>query len=154
MRGVGHAALHNPSEVNLHTILQSSVIYDQRLRDRIVQSKEAKKAFKRWKKVKTGNMADAGAYNTRNARFNCVGYSRNIKKLPHNTGAIIGSTSCTSRAFQQNNGVGDDPEQGNGVGDPVLDFKLDLDDDIVNLTWESTKVLFRKGDDVLRSTVE
>lgn len=25
--------------------------------------------------------------------------------------------------------------------DPVLDFKLDLQDEIVNLTWESTQVL-------------
>ncbi|CAM9346722.1 unnamed protein product, partial [Pylaiella littoralis] len=92
LRGVGHAALHNPGEVNLRAILQSSVIYDQRLRDRIVQRKEAKKASKRWKKDKGGS---------------------------------------------------NDSDQENGVVDPMLDFKLDLDDDIVNLIWESTQAMDR-----------
>lgn len=56
LRGVGHAALHNPGEVNLDALLKSSVIYDRRLRDRTVRSKQAKKSSKRWKKVE--NMLD------------------------------------------------------------------------------------------------
>eukprot|EP00752_Nemacystus_decipiens_P017563 g15738.t1 len=51
LRGVGHAALHNPAEVNLCTIIQSSIVYDQRLRDRTTQRKQAKKSPKRWKKA-------------------------------------------------------------------------------------------------------
>ncbi|CAB1116918.1 unnamed protein product [Ectocarpus sp. CCAP 1310/34] len=88
LRGVGHAALHNPSEVNLCALLRDSVIYDDHFRDRIVSSKEAKKASKRWHKDKSG---------------------------------------------------GDDLRRGEGVGDPVLDFKLDLDDRGVKMAWESTE---------------
>lgn len=58
LRGVGHAALHNPGEVNLCVILQSSIVYDQRLRDRTMHSKEAKKSSKRWKKVSASSMPD------------------------------------------------------------------------------------------------
>lgn len=35
-------------------------------------------------------------------------------------------------------GVG--PNRRHGVVDPVLDFRLDLDDDLVKLAWESTQV--------------
>lgn len=43
-----------------------------------------------------------------------------------------------SHMLQQDSG----PNQGQeGVVDPVLDFKLDLDDDMVKLAWESTQVL-------------
>lgn len=58
LRGVGHAALHNPGEVNLCTILQSSIVYDQRFLDRTVQSKQAKKSPKRWKKVSASSTPD------------------------------------------------------------------------------------------------
>ncbi|CAM9137683.1 unnamed protein product [Ectocarpus fasciculatus] len=92
LRGVGHAALHNPGEVNLCALLKDSVIYDDQFRDRIVSSKEAKKAPKRWHKDKSG---------------------------------------------------GDDLNRGEGVGDPVLDFKLDLDDKGVKLAWESTQMMDR-----------
>lgn len=51
LRGVGHAALHDPGEVNLCSLLQSSVIYDRCLLHRTTQSKEAKKASKRWQKA-------------------------------------------------------------------------------------------------------
>ncbi|CAM9512475.1 unnamed protein product [Ectocarpus sp. 4 AP-2014] len=92
LRGVGHAALHNPGEVNLCALLKDSVIYDDHFRDRIVNSKEAKKASKRWHKDKSG---------------------------------------------------GDDLRRGEGVGDPVLDFKLDLDDRGVKMAWESTEMMDR-----------
>ncbi|CAM9122589.1 unnamed protein product, partial [Hapterophycus canaliculatus] len=90
LRGVGHAALHNLNEVNLRAILGSSVIYDPQLRERTVQSKSAKKAYKRWQKGDDGGI-----------------------------------------------------DENNGGGDPVLDFKLDLEDEIVNLTWESTQMMDR-----------
>lgn len=51
LRGVGHAALHDPGEVNLCRLLQSSVIYDHRLLDRTIKRKEARKTSKRWHKV-------------------------------------------------------------------------------------------------------
>lgn len=34
----------------------------------------------------------------------------------------------------------DSPNQRKGDSDPVLDFKLDLEDDLVKLAWESTQV--------------
>ncbi|CAN0554560.1 unnamed protein product, partial [Ectocarpus sp. 12 AP-2014] len=92
LRGVGHAALHNPGEVNLYALLKDSVIYDDHFLDRIISSKEAKKASKRWHKDKSG---------------------------------------------------GDDLRRGEGVGDPVLDFKLDLDDRGVKMAWESTEMMDR-----------
>lgn len=42
----------------------------------------------------------------------------------------------------QDKSGGDDLNRGEGVGDPVLDFKLDLDDRGVKLAWESTEVTF------------
>lgn len=44
-------------------------------------------------------------------------------------------------ALQDKSG-GDDLRRGEGVGDPVLDFKLDLDDRGVKMAWESTEVTF------------
>lgn len=150
MRGVGHAALHNPSEVNLRAILQSSVIYDQRLRDRIEQSKAAKRAVKRWKKVTTSSMADARVSNRTTVRFNCVRHSRIVENRAFKHRSI--NWFRTSRALQQDKSGVDGPDQEKGNGDPVLDFKLDLDDGIVNWTWETTQVLLGGGNGVLRST--
>lgn len=69
LRGVGHAALHNPGEVNLCALLKDSVIYDDHFRDRIVSSKEAKKASKRWHKVENVPRGDlTGSEHSRNGR--------------------------------------------------------------------------------------
>lgn len=46
------------------------------------------------------------------------------------------NTLALSHMLHQNDG----PTPGKGVPDPVLDFKLDLDDDLVKLAWESTQV--------------
>lgn len=41
-------------------------------------------------------------------------------------------------------GVGVASSQNVGTGDPVVNFKLDLDDDMVSLAWRSTEVCTKK----------
>lgn len=88
LRGVGHAALHNPGEVNLCAILRSSIVYDRRLRDRTVQSKQAKKSSKRWKKVSANSMPDARirrrVFPTHSNRHGSFPSHKKVKQqLPH-----------------------------------------------------------------------
>lgn len=52
LRGVGHAALHDPGEVDLRKLISSSVLYDDILLARVLKSKGAKLASERRYKVK------------------------------------------------------------------------------------------------------
>lgn len=47
LRGVGHAALHDPGEVDLRKLILSSVLYDDILLARVLKSKDAKRASER-----------------------------------------------------------------------------------------------------------
>ncbi|CAM9185861.1 unnamed protein product, partial [Sphacelaria rigidula] len=55
LRGVGHAALHDPGEVDLRKLISSSVLYDDILLARVLKSKGAKLASERRYKDMIGN---------------------------------------------------------------------------------------------------